>query len=114
MITKAHDGLVGALNILFSKSRMEKTALSEVSVGMWRQVQSMVLANEGTLVSECGRMMGRLDLLIADLDEEGNSVGWIVADLKTGKPPKIDLNEKVSRQLRQSIERKALRFWMMQ
>ena len=100
MITKAHDGLVGALNILFSKARMEKIVFSEVSVSMWKNVQSMVLANEGTLVSECGRMMGRLDLLIADLDEEGKSTGWIVADLKTGKPPKIDLNEKVSRQLR--------------
>ena len=81
MITKAHDGLVGALNILFSKSNMGKVGLSEVTIGQWKQVQDNVLANEGTLVSECGRLMGRLDLLIADLDENGDSRGWIVADL---------------------------------
>jgi len=87
MITKAHDGLVGALNILFSKSNMGKVGLSEVTVAQWKQVQSIVLSNEGTLVSECGRLMGRLDLLVADLDENGDSKGWIVADLKTGNPP---------------------------
>mgnify|MGYP005715615507 FL=1 len=100
MITKAHDGLVGALNILFVKSGLDKTSLSEVTIGMWAQVQSIVLANEGTLVSECGRLMGRLDLLVADIDENGKSKGWIVADLKTGRPPTVNLNEKVSRQLR--------------
>ena len=100
MITKAHDGLVGALNILFVKSGLEKISLSEVTIGMWVQVQSIVLANEGTLVSECERLMGRLDLLVADIDENGKSKGWIVADLKTGRPPTVNLNEKVSRQLR--------------
>ena len=42
--------------------------------------------------------MGRLDLLILDPDkkEEG---GWIVADLKTGRPPGSELEEKVWRQL---------------
>ena len=100
MITKAHDGLIGALNILFSKSPVGEIGLSEVTIGQWKQIQSIILANEGTLVSECGRLMGRLDLLIADIDEEGISRGWIVADLKTGRPPKVNLNEKVSRQLR--------------
>lgn len=99
-ITKAHDGLIGALNILFSKSTVEIQNFSEVSVATWKKVQSIVLANEGTLVSECGRMMGRLDLLVADIDEKGESRGWIVADLKTGRPPSPSLNEKVSRQLR--------------
>ena len=55
MITKAHDGLVGALNILFSKSNIGKVALSEVTIEQWRSVQSIVLANEGTLKSEDGR-----------------------------------------------------------
>ncbi|MEL0267482.1 MAG: PD-(D/E)XK nuclease family protein [Euryarchaeota archaeon] len=99
-ITKAHDGLIGALNILFSKSNVEVQNLSEVTVATWKEVQSIVLANEGTLVSECGRLMGRLDLLVADIGEDGESQGWIVADLKTGKPPSPTLNEKVSRQLR--------------
>lgn len=99
LITKAHDGLVGALNILFTKAHIPPTQLSHVSIGTWREVQEVVLANERTLVSECGRLMGRLDLLISDI-QDGKSVGWIVADLKTGNPPKIQLNEKVSRQLR--------------
>ena len=44
--------------------------------------------------------MGRLDLLVADLDSAGQSKGWIVADLKTGRPPVGVLDPKVSRQLR--------------
>ena len=99
LITKAHDGLVGALNILFTKAHIPPTQLSHVSIGTWKEVQEVVLANERTLVSECGRLMGRLDLLISDI-QDGKSVGWIVADLKTGNPPKTQLNEKVSRQLR--------------
>ncbi len=44
MITKAYDGLVGALRILFSKSGIERFALSDVTIEMWKQVQSIVLA----------------------------------------------------------------------
>ena len=99
LITKAHDGLGRALKMLLNKANVSQTKLSEVSVGDWRQVQSIILGNEQTLVSECGRLMGRLDLLLYDL-KEGTPAGWIVADLKTGKPPKIKLNDKVSRQLR--------------
>jgi hypothetical protein len=73
MITKAHDGLVGALNILFSKSNMGKVGLSEVTVAQWKQVQGIVLSNEGTLVSECGRLLGRRDLLVADHDDNGDT-----------------------------------------
>ncbi len=100
LITQAHDGLVGALNILCGKSNLSTTKLSELTIGDWRHVQSIVLANEGTLVSDCGRLMGRLDLLVADLDSAGQSKGWIVADLKTGRPPIGVLDPKVSRQLR--------------
>ncbi|MDP6662265.1 MAG: PD-(D/E)XK nuclease family protein [Candidatus Thalassarchaeaceae archaeon] len=99
LINKAHDGLAGALNILFTKAHIPPTQLPQVSVGTWRDVQKIILSNEGTLVSDCGRLMGRLDLLISDI-QDGKSVGWIVADLKTGNPPKAQLNEKVSRQLR--------------
>ncbi len=99
LITKAHNGLVGALNILFMKAHIPPTQLSQISIGTWRELQEIVLANESTLSSECGRLIGRLDLLISDI-QDGKSVGWIVADLKTGNPPKVHLNEKVSRQLR--------------
>ena len=43
MITKAHDGLVGALNILFSKSGIEKVTLSEVTIGMWKQLLDLLI-----------------------------------------------------------------------
>ena len=98
-IKKAQDGLIGALNILLTKARMPQSSLSEVEVGTWRKVQGIVLENESTLVSKCGKLMGRLDLLIKD-QKAGEPEEWIVADLKTGKPPKVEINEKVNRQLR--------------
>ncbi|HJM68243.1 MAG TPA: PD-(D/E)XK nuclease family protein [Candidatus Thalassarchaeaceae archaeon] len=97
---RARKLLIGSLNILFAKARTGKIALSEVSIDMWRNIQEMVLAAEGTLRTSCGRLMGRLDLLVSDYDDEGNVVGWIVADLKTGKPPDGELYDTVSRQLR--------------
>ena len=44
--------------------------------------------------------LGRLDLLMADVDDAGNMVGWLVADLKTGKAPQGELKQEVNRQLR--------------
>ena len=86
-IGKAREGLVGALNLLFSKTRFEGKNFSEISIKDWNEIKSIVLSNEESLISNDGRLIGRLDLLIDDLDEDGNSKGWIVADLKTGKPP---------------------------
>ncbi|MED5486646.1 MAG: PD-(D/E)XK nuclease family protein [Candidatus Thermoplasmatota archaeon] len=97
---RARKLLIGSLNILFAKARTGKVALSEVSIDIWREIQEMVLAAEGTLRTSCGRLMGRLDLLVSDYDEDGNVVGWIVADLKTGRPPDGELYDTVSRQLR--------------
>lgn len=97
---RARKLLIGSLNILFAKARIGKVALSEVSIDTWREIQEMILAAEGTLRTSCGRLMGRLDLLVSDYDEEGNVVGWVVADLKTGKPPDGELYDTVSRQLR--------------
>ena len=97
---RARKLLIGSLNILFAKAQIEKMKLSEVTIDTWRTIQKMVLAAEGTLRTSCGRLMGRLDLLVSDLDEDGNVVGWIVADLKTGKPPDGELYDTVSRQLR--------------
>lgn len=97
---RARKLLIGSLNILFAKARTGKVALSEVSIDTWRTIQEMVLAAEGTLRTSCGRLMGRLDLLVSDYDDEGNIIGWVVADLKTGKPPDGELYDTVSRQLR--------------
>jgi len=98
MFNKAHEGLVRAMGFLFEKAGLPKQELSGVSTQDWRQVQSIVLATEATLESDCGRLMGRLDLLILDPDRKEES-GWIVADLKTGRPPRSGLDEKVRRQL---------------
>jgi len=99
MFSKALEGLIGALGFLFEKAGLSKPDLSEVSIQVWRKVQSIVLATEATLESDCGRLMGRLDLLILDPASNGEEPGWIVADLKTGRPPRSGLDEKVRRQL---------------
>ncbi len=94
----AHDGLLGAIDILFDKAMLAEEELPEVSVRTWMKVQQIVIETEATLESDCGRLMGRLDLLIHDLeDDEGKR--RIVADLKTGRPPQEELSEKVTRQL---------------
>ena len=95
---KARAGFIGAIQILFSKTRVSSKDLSGITSEEWEEIQSIVIANEATLSSECGRLIGRLDLLLIDLFSE-NSDTWTVADLKTGNPPKSDLNEKVIRQL---------------
>ena len=94
----ALDGLRGAISILFEKAMLPLEELSSVTVKTWKQVQDIVVATEANLESKCGRMLGRLDLLIKDLENEAND-GLIVADLKTGKPPEDELSDKVSRQL---------------
>jgi len=94
----ALDGLIGAISILFEKAMLPSEELSLVSIKTWKQVQDIVVATEANLESKCGRMMGRLDLLIKDL-EDGANDGLIVADLKTGKPPEDELSENVTRQL---------------
>lgn len=98
-ISKAREGLVGALNILFSKTNHNGKKFSEISVKDWKEIKSIVLSNEESLMSKDGKLIGRLDLLIDDLDDQGESKGWIVADLKTGKPPSSGLNKNVTRQL---------------
>ena len=94
----ALDGMIGAISILFDKAMLPLEELSSVTVKIWKQVQDIVVATEANLESKCGRLMGRLDLLIEDLEDEAND-GLIVADLKTGKPPEDELSENVSRQL---------------
>ena len=98
-LPKARAGLAGALSILMSRTNAAERSLPKVSVGVWRQVQQRVLATESNLVSDCGRLTGRLDLLLSEPDEQGKE-RWIVADLKTGNPPESSLDEKVDRQLR--------------
>jgi len=98
-LPKAREGLEGALGILLERTKAAERSIPRVSIGAWRLVQSHVLETESNLVSDCGRLIGRLDLLLTEEDENGEA-RWIVADLKTGKPPDDSLDEKVDRQLR--------------
>jgi hypothetical protein len=72
----------------------------QVTVALWRHLQTLTIAVEGELKTSDGRLMGRLDLLFADVDEKGEPVGWLVADLKTGNAPTKELKPEVNRQLR--------------
>ena len=75
-------------------------AHERVTIALWKKIQSLVIAVEGELVTNDGHLMGRLDLLLANVDDTGNLTGWLVADLKTGKPPQGKLKPEVNRQLR--------------
>lgn len=90
----------GALKLLLTKVGAPDLPAPSITVALWRQVQRLVLSCEGELRSKDGRLMGRMDLLLAKIDDQGQIAGWVVADLKTGKPPTGSLHPNVSRQLR--------------
>ncbi|RAH14425.1 MAG: hypothetical protein CMB56_005935 [Methanobacteriota archaeon] len=91
---------MGGIELLLTKVGASGLELDAITVKLWRQVQRIVLSCEGELRSTDGKLMGRLDLLLAKFDEKGNIIGWVVADLKTGKVPTGALKPTVSRQLR--------------
>ena len=64
---------------------------NKITGALWRKIQSLAIAVEGELKTKDGKLMGRLDLLMADVDNNGKMVGWLVADLKTGRAPKDNL-----------------------
>jgi hypothetical protein len=71
-----------------------------ITGALWRKVQKHAIAVEGELKTKDGRLMGRLDLLLADVNDSGEMTGWLVADLKTGRTPEKKLKTEVNRQLR--------------
>ena len=71
-----------------------------ITGALWRKIQKQAIAVEGELKTKDGRLMGRLDLLLADVNEAGEMTGWLVADLKTGRTPDKKLKTEVNRQLR--------------
>jgi hypothetical protein len=71
-----------------------------ITGALWRKIQKHAIAVEGELKTKDGRLMGRLDLLLADVNEAGEMTGWLVADLKTGRTPEKKLKTEVNRQLR--------------
>jgi hypothetical protein len=72
----------------------------QITVALWKRLQQLTIAVEGELRTSDGRLMGRLDLLFADMAEDGTMKGWLVADLKTGNAPTKELKTEVNRQLR--------------
>ena len=71
----------------------------KTTIGTWKNVLSRVIAVEGELRTSDNRLMGRLDMLFADVDANGDLQGWIVADLKTGRAPESKLKPEVERHL---------------
>ncbi len=90
---------LGGVELLLRHAGAPALHPSVVSVALWRRIQSLVIACEGELRTTDGRLMGRLDLLLADVDGDGKVSGWKVADLKTGRTPDGKLSETVRRQL---------------
>ena len=90
----------GAIRMLLDHVGINGLDHEKITGALWRKIQSMAIAVEGELKTGNGKLMGRLDLLMADVDSSGKMVGWLVADLKTGKAPIDELKTEVNRQLR--------------
>ena len=90
----------GGIRLLLDHIGINGLDQKKITGGLWRKIQSLAIAVEGELKTSDGKLMGRLDLLMADVDDAGNMVGWLVADLKTGKAPQGELKQEVNRQLR--------------
>ena len=90
----------GGIRLLLDHIGINGLDQKNITGGLWRKIQSLAIAVEGELKTSDGKLMGRLDLLMADVDDAGHMVGWLVADLKTGKAPQGELKQDVNRQLR--------------
>lgn len=88
-----------AIRMLLTFIGAEGVTPLQVTVKMWKALLSRVIAVEGELRTSDNRLMGRLDMLLADVDSDGKIKSWVVADLKTGRAPKDELKPEVQRQL---------------
>ena len=95
----ARDMAVHGLDLLLAAVGAEATTPDRITGGMWEAVRSLVLEVEVEATTFDDRLMGRIDLLLEDRDEAGQRIGFRVADLKTGRPPKDRLDSTVERQL---------------
>ena len=89
----------GAIKMLLEFVGAKGVTPLKTTIAIWRSLLSRVIAVEGELRTKDNRLMGRLDMLFADVDSNGNLKGWIVADLKTGRAPENELKPEVQRQL---------------
>ena len=90
----------GAVMMLLDHVGVRSLEQDRITGALWRRIQKLAIAVEGELKTSDGRLMGRLDLLMGDINDEGELVGWLVADLKTGRTPETELKTDVNRQLR--------------
>ena len=90
----------GGIIMLLDHVHIQGLEHKRITGALWRKIQKHAIAVEGELKTKNGRLMGRLDLLLADVNEAGEMVGWLVADLKTGRLPEKQLKTEVNRQLR--------------
>lgn len=89
----------GALKLLIDFAGSPGTTPLKTSVRLWKNLLAKTIAVEGELRTSDNKLMGRLDMLFADIDSDGELLGWIVADLKTGRAPENQLKPEVQRQL---------------
>ena len=89
----------GAIKMLLEFVGANGVTPLKTTVALWNSILSRVIAVEGELRTKDNRLMGRLDMLFADVDNQGQLQGWIVADLKTGRAPNEELKPEVQRQL---------------
>jgi len=89
----------GAIKMLLEFIGAPGVTPLKTTIALWKSLLSRVIAVEGELRTSDDRLMGRLDMLFADVDDSGNLNGWIVADLKTGRAPETELKPEVQRQL---------------
>ena len=71
--------------------------LEKVSIPVEGKMIDQVATISANNDPELGKLIGGA---FKDVDKQGNEIGWIVVDLKTGRPPKGNLSETVNRQLR--------------
>ena len=89
----------GAIKMLLEFVGASGVTPLKTTVALWKSLLSRVIAVEGELRTSDDRLMGRLDMLFADVSDDGSLNGWIVADLKTGRAPEKELKAEVQRQL---------------
>ncbi|HJL96559.1 MAG TPA: PD-(D/E)XK nuclease family protein [Candidatus Poseidoniaceae archaeon] len=90
----------GAVMMLLDHVGVRSLEQEQITAALWRRIQKLTIAVEGELKTADGRLMGRLDLLMGDVNDAGELIGWLVADLKTGRIPEGKLKTDVNRQLR--------------
>ena len=87
---------IEAASTCCSVGRVEGLSHERITAALWTRVQERMIAVEGELISRDGRLGGRVDLLLNEVDDAGETVAWVVADLKTGRTPEGKLKPELT------------------